>query len=991
MMSCNLTSPLVIFCIAIFMAGCGGGNIDQESISPQADMDADVDGGVDVEVDGEDAADTESPDDEELDTELKVDPPVVDEEVNTAALKVLFIGNSYTSANNLPNLFSALADSKGHPVDTTIVAPGGFKFSDHAVSPSTLEAINAEEWDFVILQNQSQIPGWKPDAVTTYSLPHVEVLVDAINANNAESNIIYYVTWGRESGDKDNCDYYPVVCTFEGHTAALLEGYNIYQASTGGTLGLVGSAWQAVVNDSNFVLDAGDLWTADGSHPTLAGSYLSANVLFVAVFNASPNGANYTADLSAEQATYLQQIATEAMAEYNPDIDGDGIPTAGYTDNFEQGNLTQLDWVLTGDGDWTVTDEFAQDGVYSFASGEISGDQSTSVSIDVDVSDSSVSFWYRVDSEEDYDFLQFYIDDELVLNTSDKPVWTLFKTALAAGRHTLTWRYLKDSSDDEGADKAWVDNIIIWKDNCPLVANPDQADIDGDDLGDACDDDSDNDGVVDSEDAFPFDDTETVDTDGDNIGNNTDGDDDGDGLPDVYENAYAFLDPLFAGDAELDEDNDWHSNLVEYHAVTLPDDPASPFMFLDGFNGFYKVIADDGVASDYFGGSVALDGDTALVGATGTDISGAAYVYTRDGFGNWVQQAKLIAPGLTSGENFGYSVALHNGTAVIGNLRNSDFGRNSGAAYVFVHDGNGNWEFQKKLTPSSDNEIETRFGCSVAILDDTIIVGAYGDKFGTDFNKIGSAYIFVREGNDWSEEAKLVASDAVATNSFGNKVAIQEDRVIASSGGGVYLFTRDGDAVWTEQKKLNALDSVSAIAFSDSDIVYGSSFSERDSYRAGAVHVFSEHEEDGWQLTETLFSNDIQSLDKFGASVAISENILVVSNFPADGPKSVYIFEKGGDGLWVEQNRLDAGDALTSDSYGEKLAIDNDTVIISARLDDDNGENAGAVYFYTGLLSDVDLDGVKDAIDNCPVDSNPDQENSDGDSYGDICDASPGD
>ena len=143
---------------------------------------------------------------------------------------------------------------------------------------------------------------------------------------------------------------------------------------------------------------------------------------------------------------------------------------------------------------------------------------------------------------------------------------------------------------------------------------------------------------------------------------------------------------------------------------------------------------------------------------------------------------------------------------------------------------------------------------------------------------------------------------------------------------------------------------------------------------------------DGWTLTDTVFASDIKTLDKFGSHIALSNNVLVVSNSPSAGAKSVYVFEKGADGSWQEQNRIDASDALNNESYAGSLSLDNDTVIVGAHLDDDNGDNAGAVYFYTGLLSDVDLDGIKDAIDNCPAQFNPGQEDADGDSYGDVCD-----
>lgn len=158
------------------------------------------------------------------------------------------------------------------------------------------------------------MPGWRPGAVTTYSLPHAQTLVNVINANHQDTEIIYFVTWGRENGDADNCDYYPLVCTFSGHTQALLDGYSIYQDGTGGTLGLVGTTWEAVVDDNSAPFVSGDLWSADGSHPSILGSYLTANVLFIAAFQESPLNADYISTLSEENAIYLQQVAEDTMA-----------------------------------------------------------------------------------------------------------------------------------------------------------------------------------------------------------------------------------------------------------------------------------------------------------------------------------------------------------------------------------------------------------------------------------------------------------------------------------------------------------------------------------------------------------------------------------------------------------------------------------------------------------------------------------------------------
>ena len=227
--------------------------------------------------------------------------------------KVLFIGNSYIAANNLPHLVKGIACSGRHKLSVTALTPGGYKFYQHAKDRNTLNVIASRKWDFVVLQNQSQIPGLKPARVRARSTPHAKKLVKAIKANHRNTKIIYYVTWGRENGDSQNCKYYRKVCTFEGHTQALLAGYTLYRNATGGTLAKAGPAWKAVVDDRQAPFAAGELWSGDHSHPTLRGTYLAACTIFAAMFDQSPAGLYYPADLSKSDAAYLQRVAVNVM------------------------------------------------------------------------------------------------------------------------------------------------------------------------------------------------------------------------------------------------------------------------------------------------------------------------------------------------------------------------------------------------------------------------------------------------------------------------------------------------------------------------------------------------------------------------------------------------------------------------------------------------------------------------------------------------------
>jgi hypothetical protein len=228
-----------------------------------------------------------------------------------------------------------------------------------------------------------------------------------------------------------------------------------------------------------------------------------------------------------------------------------------------------------------------------------------------------------------------------------------------------------------------------------------------------------------------------------------------------------------------------------------------------------KFLASDAAAGDYFGGSVSLDGDTALIGAAWDDdngiSSGSAYVFTRTGT-NWTQQAKLLASDGVTGDYFGVSVSLSGDTALIGADGDDDNGASSGSAYVFTRTGT-TWTQQQKLT-ASDGVAEDRFAGSVSLAGDTALIGAYRD----DDNGVdsGSAYVFTRTGTTWTQQQKLTASDGVAEDRFAGSVSLAGDTALIGAyrdddkgvdSGSAYVFTRTG-TTWTQQQKLTASDGV---------------------------------------------------------------------------------------------------------------------------------------------------------------------------------------
>jgi hypothetical protein len=283
------------------------------------------------------------------------------------------------------------------------------------------------------------------------------------------------------------------------------------------------------------------------------------------------------------------------------------------------------------------------------------------------------------------------------------------------------------------------------------------------------------------------------------------------------------------------------------------------------------VAADAGV-SDRFGSSAALSGDTALVGAFledpdlgagPIDRAGSAYVFVRS-VATWTQQAKLNAGDAEASDWFGRSVALSGDTALVGaSYEDPDLGAGpidrAGSAYVFVRSGS-TWSQQAKLNPA-DAEAGDHFG-SVALSGDTALIGAPNEDPDLGAGPIyaaGSAYVFVRNGTTWTEQAKLNAADAEAADDFGFSVALSGDTTLIGayeselSGSGAraaYVHVRNG-AIWSQQAKLVAADMEEGDGFGDSVAIFdhialvGAPVESPDLGsgpidRAGSVYVFVE-------------------------------------------------------------------------------------------------------------------------------------------------------
>ena len=370
----------------------------------------------------------------------------------------------------------------------------------------------------------------------------------------------------------------------------------------------------------------------------------------------------------------------------------------------------------------------------------------------------------------------------------------------------------------------------------------------------------------------------------------------------------------------------------------------SAYVFARGADGFWhaqqKLLASDGAAGDFFGTSVAIIGNTAVVGAYGDDVNGnsaqgSAYVFVRSG-SSWVQQAKLTASDGAAGDNFGLSVAITEGKVIVG-APFDDIGANSnqGSAYVFARSGDV-WSQQAKLTAPL-GAAEDQFGNSVAVYGfptSFVVIGSYLDDIGGA--DAGSALVFINSGTDWNYHQRLTAGDGAASNGFGYHVGIAVDsgfefRIIVGAPfddigantdqGSAYVFRRPlGGTVWTEEQKLTA--------------------------RGGALG------------------------DRFGISVAISDDqpakIVIGADLDDHGSNesqgSAYVFRRSGT-TWRQSGQLFAFDGRENDHFGNSLAITGDTVFAGVPDGNINGlNNVGAGYLFRlgGKPFDFDEDARTD-------------------------------
>jgi hypothetical protein len=416
--------------------------------------------------------------------------------------------------------------------------------------------------------------------------------------------------------------------------------------------------------------------------------------------------------------------------------------------------------------------------------------------------------------------------------------------------------------------------------------------------------------------------------------------------------------------------------------------------------------------------------------------AGAVYVFTRDAAGAWSQQAYIKASNAEAGDRFGSCIALSADTMAVGapheasaaTVINGDQTDNNatraGAVYVFSRDAGGIWS-QQAYVKASNNEANDEFGVAIGLSGDTLVVGAHqedssalgingGQGNDATSGNSGAVYVFTRDAaNTWTQQAYIKASNTGAADRFGSAVSLSSDTLAvgayaeqsaatgiggdqtdntAGNAGAAYVFTRDGTDTWSQQAYLKASNTNAgdwfgqAVFLSGDTLVVGAPFEDSTATgingdqsiniagSAGAAYVFTRDGAGTWSQAAYIKASNTGVGDRFGASVAVSDDAFAVfapsedgadfgiggtqTNNSAGDSGAVYVFTRDAAGIWAQDFYVKASNTDAGDEFGGAIAISADTLASGAQfessgatgVDGDQADNtaaeAGAIYVF---------------------------------------------
>ncbi|NLA25214.1 MAG: DUF4886 domain-containing protein [Bacteroidales bacterium] len=233
--------------------------------------------------------------------------------LNAQTKKVLFIGNSYTMSNgNLGSWVKEIATSVGDSFEYEQVAFGGYKFSQHATNTQTISAIAQGDWDYVVLQEQSQYPSFPPSQVANEVYPYAKILCDSIYSANECTIPMFFMTWGYQNGDPNNCQYYEPLCTYEGMQQRLSESYIEMAEQNNAQVAPVGEVWKIVRQNLD---DVSVLYADAGAHPTPLGTYLAACTFYASMYHKSVQDVVVPSSIDPSKAQIVKNAVDQVVLE----------------------------------------------------------------------------------------------------------------------------------------------------------------------------------------------------------------------------------------------------------------------------------------------------------------------------------------------------------------------------------------------------------------------------------------------------------------------------------------------------------------------------------------------------------------------------------------------------------------------------------------------------------------------------------------------------
>jgi len=385
---------------------------------------------------------------------------------------------------------------------------------------------------------------------------------------------------------------------------------------------------------------------------------------------------------------------------------------------------------------------------------------------------------------------------------------------------------------------------------------------------------------------------------------------------------------------------------------------------------FQKILASDGENDDWFGFSIDIDGDYAIIGARWDDVNdivnaGSAYIFKFDGE-NWVEETKIYASDGEEGDWFGHSVSISGDYAIVSAASDETTDKASGSVYVFKRD-NTSWREEQKLVVDPEGGKSTiDFGWSVCIEGEYALIGAMNDDDLGDSS--GSTYVYKYDGSRWNQEQKLLAEDGKAWAYFGYCISIDGDNAIIGARsdeyiGAAYIFTLEGET-WTQKQKLVSADGVAGDYFGRSVFIngeyaiVGANCDDDNGEDSGSVYIFN-YNGSSWMQQAKIKASDGEPEEEFGDAVYINDNYALIGmQFDDENGMysgSAYIFKRNGVN-WLEQEKLIPPDGGFWEQFGNSVFMKDDFVFICALYDDENGQYSGSAYVYKKIVKEADLD-----------------------------------